>query len=394
MQHINIKFFSFFNSISMVFGAISCNSRSFNTVDPSSQPKSTKVARVSLSPPNYTNDMFIQRDKIHDSRNLYVPDGKLYSTLLNSNGLPTGWGESPADIPDGLSLTGNKLLVGSWSVLDYEKRIEKAGRVQTPLQSEDVLKILRRNRDEFSTVVANGVTSNPTALGYLSKYPTAFKALTVNGMKPFSDTYCKGFEVSNYSDLKWHYYCQIPAIFRGCHRLLIGKYLESEMNFEAPEKKITEAKLLAKIQKVAEKDHELVMEYCNNEGKISDPDYASYQNIFDSEISNMEIFYKYPRGTFAKGFKDFYLSQYLDIQDTKSLNLFDYIMKSEVYAFPYEQQNTVLNTFYGDFAADGKFDKKKCADLREPRLGFEDPKAGTHCNAKTPKLAALFSFGR
>jgi hypothetical protein len=161
-----------------------------------------------------------------------------------------------------------------------------------------------------------------------------------------------------------------------------------------PKKKIAEAKLLAKIKKVAKKDHELVMEYCTNEGKISDPSSASYQNIFDSEISNMEIFYRYPKGTFTKGFKDFYLSQYLDIQDKNSLNLFDYIMTSEVYAFPYEQQNTVLNTFYGDFAADGKFDKKKCPDLREPRLGFEDPKAGTHCNAKTPKLAALFSFGR
>ena len=90
----------------------------------------------------------------------------------------------------------------------------------------------------------------------------------------------------------------------------------------------------------------------------------------------------------------FYASQVLDIPGVGKVNMYDYIMKSAVYAFDYTQQQAVLNAYYGDMkpASAGPFDPKaECATYREPRPEV-DP--DNPCDPDAPKKFALNSIGR
>ena len=76
-------------------------------------------------------------------------------------------------------------------------------------------------------------------------------------------------------------------------------------------------------------------------------------------------------------------------------DMFRYIMFSQVNAFDMEQQQTVINAFYGDMkpASLGEFnpsDANDCNTFRFRRA--QDPWDGTHCVAT--KVISLFGVGR
>lgn len=82
----------------------------------------------------------------------------------------------------------------------------------------------------------------------------------------------------------------------------------------------------------------------------------------------------------------------------KYVNVWDYIMLAQLYAFDFEQQNAVLNAYFGDakrWAGKGEFnplDKADCTKWRAPRPG--DPARGMHCRADKKMATDILSAGR
>jgi hypothetical protein len=112
--------------------------------------------------------------------------------------------------------------------------------------------------------------------------------------------------------------------------------------------------------------------------------------MYDSILSEIQL----PKGSLTHAFQIFYDSQ---VDDLSKVNMFDYIMKSHVFAFDYTQQQAVLNTYFGEMStSSGNYhspsNAEKCSKFREPRLNLDQEK--NHCDPKAGKARTLFSRGR
>jgi hypothetical protein len=255
-------------------------------------------------------------------------------------------------------------------IVAMRKDRPKAG---IPLATVSTLAILRKNRALFSLMGAESVAQVPEGVGIdvPSKLPRRRKDdFPVNPV--VEDTVienparmhfrCDGFEANHFSDITFHYYCLVPPLYRACHRLLVGK-----------------ASLLKDSPVAATGDREWATKTC-----LKDPAKWSAEEkaLDDTQQAAATAHY----------FKAFYASQ---VDPATGVNMFDYIMQAQTFAFDYDMQQAVLNEFYGELAPGGKWDPddaKICQRWRPARrVDVED---GTHCRPEAKKRKALYSIGR
>ena len=80
------------------------------------------------------------------------------------------------------------------------------------------------------------------------------------------------------------------------------------------------------------------------------------------------------------------------------VNMWDYIMLPRLYAWDWEQQQAVLNAYFGankEYAGKGAFDPNNKADCEAWRpLRNEDPQDGTHCRVNKVMTDDILAIGR
>ena len=129
-------------------------------------------------------------------------------------------------------------------------------------------------------------------------------------------------------------------------------------------------------------DEESVRSYCLNPTGFSD---AETKALYDKEVASYENVWKLSAGSLSRIYQKFHASQK---DEATGVNMYDYIMRSGVYAWDFEQQQAVLNTFYGSLKPAGEkpfdpSDPQDCKTYREPRVSSESTigQSGTHCLA-------------
>lgn len=315
-------------------------------------------------------------DDLEDA--VVMQNERAYSSLLEADGKSRGWVDDVAE----LGLVGPSIQ-GPFIVPTYEKRRSKAPQ---PLAAASVLRILRHNRSQFAQVREGGMrVKNPPRMGAWVPPIFADEKFTLNpdASKPFSSTYCQSFDQAGYSDVKWHYYCGIPAFFRACQRLLVGTVFTRGTSFSTTTSAMLDADFLKHAAQMAKDDYNLVTRYCTSETS-GDPE---WDKIFSEILKSDDEQYR-------KAFAAFYNSQVLDIPHVGKVNMYEYIMRSQLYAFDFAQQQAVLNAYYGDMkpAAEGPFDPKtECTKYRERRTFID---GDNPCDPNDPRKFQFVSNGR
>ena len=273
--------------------------------------------------------------------------------------------------------------------------------------AKSILEVMLENRKQMSQSVKLGVKQTPPSFGL--PQDLLFQVAEVQDFsndkfslislfeptKPFSKSYCKGQRRSYISDLRLHYQCNIPGIYRGCYRNLIGewyntKILDIRTSLQTGALDWTQG--LSKINKLAMEDFEYVRDYCLTTTDTSKLP-KEVIDVFSPIISTSST--KPAHVAMRTAFTAFYPKQIVSLPGGKEINIFDYIMSSGPFDFDYEQQQAVLNAYYGDLKPNGDFDptdKADCESVREPRL--IDDKESNYCMPDTPKKYGIYSIGR
>ena len=329
-----------------------------------------------------------------------------YSSMLDSNGVPLGT----------VSFTRDALIGVPQDVLAYEKLL-LAAQLKDPKRgapakfaAASVLAVMRKNRLEFGEFGEGRTPNAPNLLGE-SSFLLALPSVTKANLQhirdpslPFSKTSCRGYDVRDYNDTKWHYYCAIPPIFRACQRSPAGGYF----NKKSPEivqalndKKLTNEEYAIALAQLGKEDDDLVHEFCLNPDSTA---HAYFDDLRD-QVKKIETSWTLPPGTITRLFKKFHESQ---VDPVSKVNMYDYIMGSGIYAFDFTQQQAVLNAYYGEMkpldgvgsngtaSLPGKaFDpdiESDCVEFREKRFNG-DLTTGTKttfCNPKTERSRPYF----
>ena len=222
-----------------------------------------------------------------------------------------------------------------------------------------------------------------------------------NPKRPFGQTWCVHNVRAYLGDLRFHYQCQIPAIFRGCYRTLVGfSFNEDALAIAANVQsgKTTISNAMSELKVARQNDYQYVKSFClsdENKNAIPPKILARYQKDIPLGAGSIDAG---KSKLMLDAFSTFYPTQNVTLPSGKTVNMFDYIMTSSPFDFDYSQEQAVLNAFYGTLkpTSQGKFDSNSandCNEFREPRLGVDDV-SQNYCLPKTPKLRAFFSIGR
>ncbi len=96
-------------------------------------------------------------------------------------------------------------------------------------------------------------------------------------------------------------------------------------------------------------------------------------------------------------FQAFHETQWTTNEKGERVNMSDFIMSAQPYAFDPADEASVINAYYGEMkpAVQGAFNPADTADCHTWRLPRkeEDPKAN-YCHWRTPKIAPVHSIGR
>ena len=278
-----------------------------------------------INPPTVMPPNWVEEDVYVPS----MPSGSAYSNIMDAAGTSLGnLSARPASDP-----WVKALVSGPWNVLDYENNIRaafaKGARQSVPLKfaGASVLKILQKNRKEFGLLKEGSTANVPVFLKRQDladnrKISDEKAHLIENPLRPFSETRCKGFIVSDYSDIKWHYYCAIPAVFRACQRMGAGQYFSSKitaLDDSFKTKTAASEEYIIARAKLRWEDDRLVRSYCLGNGKAEDQDDIS---TIKEYFSSNESYYGFKPGDFEKTFQEFYNSQ---VDEDSGVNMYDYI---------------------------------------------------------------------
>ena len=341
--------------------------------------------------------------KAEDGEVLAFPSEGFYSLLDKLGRTPMKWFEAGSPFPaDVLSLST------PFDVSAVEKILSTP-----PLRfgAKTVLEVMRANRDPFAAVGVGGVViANPPVFGRRAELEGMTKSqITTNGdslwiigdpSRPFSTTRCKNHVRGSFSDLRFHYTCQIPAVFRGCYRIIVGKHFDlvtQSLLDDLRAGRITEGLLGQKFKAIARDDLTHAIAYCRSDGKQESIP-APTLEVYDRSLKSDKLL-----PVMRIAFQVFHDNQVRELGGGIKVNIFDYIMSSGPFDFDYAQQQAVLNAFYGDLKPEkdaagvlqpfNPSNEKDCARFRENRPQI-DSKRGDHCLVGTPKESALFSNGR
>ena len=131
--------------------------------------------------------------------------------------------------------------------------------------------------------------------------------------------------------------------------------------------------------------------YCLDPSGLAD---AGTKIDYDKQMFYYESSSIYPPGTIARLFQKFHASQK---DEATGVNMYDYIMRSGLYAWDFTQQQAMLNTFYGSIKplSEKVFDpanSAECNTYRDPRLVIEAQlfKSGSHCLASGARAEPLY----
>lgn len=279
-------------------------------------------------------------------------------------------------------------------VIAKEGRVPKLPR---PLANKSVLEKMRENRVAFSKGIPGNLGHEPTGAGGLK--PKMEDMAGIKNMKFAGDLYsasptdqdvkdrCIGYDIHHYSDIQLHYYCQIPSVWRACHRLLLYAYSSS----------LPPTSELAIKDKMGDARHWATTTCLMK----SDADFdKAFVSMFNMKLADLPttVFagQSYVEGKkLRKYFQAMHKSQ--AVKNIPGVNVFDYIMESQTYAFDWRDQNLVINQFYGDMMppAEGIWDPNNialCGKWRPYRR--EDDTMANYCLPETPKSRPLGAIGR
>ncbi|MFN7834795.1 MAG: hypothetical protein ACK5NY_03255 [Burkholderiaceae bacterium] len=163
-------------------------------------------------------------------------------------------------------------------------------------------------------------------------------------------------------------------------------------------KDIDEKGFFSALRKLGEVDHSFSVQYCLEGGDrriMPAATVQAYEGLFPEKASSSLM---------RKAFTAFYSGQERTLQSGIKVNIFDFVMTSGTFDFPYGEQQSILNSFYGDLKPEtdksglalppfDPEDPNDCSRYREPRP-LVDASDGSHCGTSTPKATALYSQGR
>jgi hypothetical protein len=385
--------------------ASACRSRGFNksnvneleNEDSNSEPKITAAgldpsnkAALLADDPKFPPTNEPPTDFAVDAL-VFLGSGKFLSTLLDDKGQVIDPGQKDVFLTQPMDVLKHEYVLRKVTSAMPAPRNRP---IPEPLAAASVLKLLRKNRVEFSQTVEGGMKNEPNMLEIGKLYlPTIRNPLvTMNPTRPFSETSCQPYDPEHFSDIKWTYYCSVPALYRACHRLLIGtwydKNIAEKIENSAPEQRESV------ISAFGAKDFDDTISYCTEPDAFPP---GPQKQIYESTLRNNEDGgpgSPWRRGIFIEFFRKFYKSQ--ESEDGK-VNMFTYIMKSHVFAFDYTQQQAVINEYFGDMKPTklGNFNPsivEDCNTYREARKYKE--KVSNHCDPKAGKSLPLYSIGR
>jgi hypothetical protein len=253
--------------------------------------------------------------------------------------------------------------VGRYSKL-VEADTSRKTRVPIRLATATVLAALRDNRTRFSLVGASGIAQTPSGVGItlpddVGGTPLESYQKSIENPAVLNES-CQPNPANHWSDIVFHYYCLVPPIYRGCHRYAVGKYAGTSGG--------------------TLKERKEAIELC----------LKPVANWTDDEKKNNAL-----AAPLQPFFPAFYASQKVTLGNGTEVNIFDYLMLSQTFAFDYADQHAVLNAFYGDLKPTGDFDPSNAAECSRyrPKRKIDSPK-GNHSLASTEKLQPLFSVDR
>lgn len=305
---------------------------------------------------------------------------------------------SPVFPPDanGKPMTDATLLMNPVryfeEVIIHQKRTPP---LPAPFPEKSVLEAMRKVRTLFYRSTPNEDSRTPPSVAGMKPTLDELKALGLSALSMESDIFpkapndpeirdrCTDFGIPHYSDIMLHYYCQIPSIWRGCHRVLslaVSKADDSDLNLE--KKKQT---------------RQWVLETCNT--KTDDDFKEKVSEMFTKPVDTLPkvaIFFTQARIT-KPYFQAFHETQWTTNENGDQVNMFNFIMGAQPYAFAPRDEAAVINAYYGEMkpASQGTFDptdKADCHAWRLPRKE-EDPTAN-YCDWRTPKISPVHSIGR
>ena len=199
----------------------------------------------------------------------------------------------------------------------WNKYLIPQGREPLPLAAKTVLAALRDIRDRYWLFTPQKDERDK------------FDTLAVDEQnrivaKPGSqENGCLDNAAQHWSDLQLHYFCALPRVVRACYRTLAPTLMQSNPSI------------------TVQANRAKALDVCLN------------PKPGDEGENVRRVGYG-----FTKELNEFYTTQWVKDSSGNKVNLFDYIMFAQTYAFDPEQEQAVLNTFY--------------ADLLDPKIKGED----------------------
>jgi hypothetical protein len=281
---------------------------------------------------------------------------------------------------------------------DYQKTFPNLNRNDLPqrLATKSVLEVMRRNRLSFNESVPGDPNHQPEGASGLRPDKQYLYSKGYMNIRQSADVYaespqdpnvksrCIAYGTPHYSDIQNHYYCQIPALWRGCHRMLLFAFQTSPSSINA---KAAESRSWA-------------INTCliptTDDQKFAD-EFAKMFTLSPSQLPGAFSFNAFEESRdLREYFQAMYNNQFVVASDGTRVNIFDYIMRSQTYAYDWNDQNEVINQFYGDMVpASDKWDPadiQMCHTWRPARS--EDDSTANYCLVTTPKVSPLMGIGR
>ena len=220
----------------------------------------------------------------------------------------------PLDPATGQNIDANILTRPSEYLSKYVRVSARKDKIDQPFAAATVLQVLRLNRETYAV----RTPTKDRSTEYIGANSMGRYGMV--GEPGGTETNCVQNPAAHWSDIALHYYCTLPYVARACYTTLIRNFTQNTSS-GVP----------------LDKQRQIALKMCLNTGGDSgtDPNYAN------------GLQYK-------KQFQHAYEQNWVVDKTTgKKVNVFNYLMLSQTYAFNWEQQQAVLNTFYGDMKKGG-----------------------------------------
>ena len=186
-----------------------------------------------------------------------------------------------------------------------------------------------------------------------------------------SENGCVGNVAEHWSDLQIHYFCALPRVLRACYRTVVPHAVDVAAS---------------KGMKLA----------------LGENRRAALKACLDPKPGDLSESAQKAGYLFTKELNEFYKTQWVTNTAGERVNVFDYVMFAQTYAFDPEQEQAVLNAFYADMLEpkgkgeehDLRADADACEKVRPRRALDTMPGLGGHCRTEKTLLEPLISLGR